>query len=302
MFRFLQISALACVITIVACKLPCGNSPGALKKYHDLDPHDSPTHFKVLNGEVPNAHIFPFTAHIRFKQQGMSFCTASIIGSRYILSAAHCYFGVLKMWVNSGKSLKEAEKLYLQNFDVGYGSVDSKRSIHDAIEEVFVTEDSDIEEYEDILILKLKHKIKFNRNARPVCLSADIEPKVGKDLIITGFGNHSTGPNSYVKMEKYVVDTIPIVKMSECRETKEHSFCAGGLERGTMGGDSGGPMYAVHKSHFYQLGVVAKGATDVVKINGEEYRDDRALYTKVGDFCDFIEDVTEGDAVCRDLF
>uniref|UniRef100_A0A7E4W4J8 Peptidase S1 domain-containing protein n=1 Tax=Panagrellus redivivus TaxID=6233 RepID=A0A7E4W4J8_PANRE len=298
MSSLLQFVALACLITRIAGL--CGSAPAALKKYHALDPFDSPLHFKVLNGKVADSHIFPFTASVQSRGK-YSICTASIIGSRYILTAAHCYYNSIRTVLSQGITEAFAKQKFLEAVNVGYGAVDSLKGKFSDIEAILLPPGSTIDKYEDIMILKLKDEIKFDSNARPVCLSADIKPKVGQELIITGYGNHSTGANTYEKMEQYVIDTIPVVTQSECDEERKNAFCAGGIEKGTMRGDSGGPMYTPYKGHFYQLGVVAAGDTKTVLVDGKEYRDDRALYTQVGNFCDFIKDATGGDVECRKL-
>uniref|UniRef100_A0A7E4V7G7 Peptidase S1 domain-containing protein n=1 Tax=Panagrellus redivivus TaxID=6233 RepID=A0A7E4V7G7_PANRE len=295
MLKFLCLVALACITVTAAKKTTCGFAFEAQQKYHKLDPFDKPFEPRVYHGDVPNFHLFPFTAAIGVKNNtDGAFCTASIIGSRYIMSAAHCY-----LERGLGK------ETYLALNDIIYGAVEVAKAKRAEIEDLFLTPESTYDNYDDIMILKLKEEISFDENAKPVCLTADIEPEVGKQLIVTGFGNHSIGPDRFQTMDKYVVDTVPVRESYDCDNPasnhvmKDHTFCAGAVERGTMSGDSGGPLYALHQERFYQLGIVAEGTMEKISIDGKELHDDRGEYTRVGDFCDFIETVTDSEVRCR---
>lgn len=76
-------------------------------------------------------------------------------------------------------------------------------------------------------------------------------------------------------------------------------MCGGGINSGTMRGDSGGPLMIVKDNKWVLSGITSRGLL-FLDTRDNETISDRGVYTKVSHYCDFIQDNTNNEAKCLD--
>ncbi|XP_071128570.1 scavenger receptor cysteine-rich domain-containing protein DMBT1-like isoform X5 [Mytilus edulis] len=226
---------------------------------------ERPQPAKIVYGTVAEYGMYPWQVGVRkiyyydyFSRKKISsvWCGGTIINKHWILSAAHCFDGVLKskITIRTGDHNHKRPDDYEQEFDV----------------EAILTHDQyDSDTYDnDIALVKISSDdgqgITFNDYVQPACLpDLDTLYRVGTLCHISGWGKteHGVSPN-VLRKEK-----IPIMNTSKCRSLYKHDsitthmLCAGYEEGGvdTCQGDSGGPLVCQVNGRYTVLGVTSWG-------------------------------------------
>merc|ERR1712136_522094 len=188
------------------------------------------------------------------------FCGGTIIGKRWILTAAHCFTrGSNGVKVVAGEhNLRYTEgseqKIYVERHFThpSYGSRSQKN---------------------DITLLKLSTDLRFDSYTQPACLpkladeNHDYAP--GTNVIVSGWG--STRANYAARSSPSVLQevSVPLISDATCKKSKYYGsqisysmFCAGKLGVGGVDscqGDSGGPVVKMVNGKWTVLGVVSWG-------------------------------------------
>ena len=106
-----------------------------------------------------------------------------------------------------------------------------------------------------------------------MCLSKSLRAKAGDDAIVAGFGTlfirYDPTERTGVKEEPTHLlheALLSIEDASECIKKipgvagdMKGKYCAGGINRGVMEGDSGGPLMGIENGKFYLWGSVSGG-------------------------------------------
>jgi len=128
--------------------------------------------------EVEDIRAYPWLAAMR-QHEVKAFCTSTIVGSRWILTAGHCV-----RWVRP-EEIK---------FTIGSTELGSKEGGESLYPARFIIHPeyrySDWIPHHDVALVELTSPIKFSNSSRPVCLAAD-EDLVGggEEAIAVGWGN-----------------------------------------------------------------------------------------------------------------
>uniref|UniRef100_A0A7E4UL80 Peptidase S1 domain-containing protein n=1 Tax=Panagrellus redivivus TaxID=6233 RepID=A0A7E4UL80_PANRE len=255
----------------------------------------------VLDPEL----ALPFMACLRGKnREGNSYhmlCSATIIGKRHILTAAHCYYGLF------GRHQREASKSRikretLEKLRIRVGDTMAGPGEFFEIDKIFLRPRSNYTNYDDIMVVQLKESITFDNLTKGIVkLARNVEPKPGMEYDVAGFGNHTNDGKNFDSPDTYTFNSIKVREDAFCKKfLRKREYCAGGEDQGTMGGDSGGPMYSRVKPR-YQVGIIARGATEHKTLGDKAVLLDHGAYTKVAPYCDFIEKVTKGEVKCENV-
>uniref|UniRef100_A0A914QP54 Peptidase S1 domain-containing protein n=1 Tax=Panagrolaimus davidi TaxID=227884 RepID=A0A914QP54_9BILA len=94
---------------------------------------------------------------------------------------------------------------------------------------------------------------------------------------------------------------IPILT-KDCEIWKQQNYkilCAGTKTERVDHGDSGGPFFYTKNDILYQIGIVHGGGFK----NGQQADGDAefGLFTRVSVYCDWIGNITNGEAKCQDI-
>ncbi|KAH8369135.1 hypothetical protein KR009_002473, partial [Drosophila setifemur] len=246
---------------------------------------------RIVGGvEAPNGQ-WPWMAAIFLHgpKRTEFWCGGSLIGSKYILTAAHC-------------TRDSRQKPFAaRQFTVRLGDIDLSTDAEPsdpvtfAVKEVRTHERfSRIGFYNDIAILVLDKPVRKSKYVIPVCLPKGIRmpPKerlAGRRATVVGWGTTYYGGKESTSQRQA---ELPIWRNEDCDRSyfqpiNENFICAGYSDGGVDAcqGDSGGPLMMRYDSHWVQLGVVSFGN----KCGEPGYP---GVYTRVTEYLDWIRDHT----------
>uniref|UniRef100_UPI00398EFC69 tissue-type plasminogen activator isoform X3 n=1 Tax=Pristiophorus japonicus TaxID=55135 RepID=UPI00398EFC69 len=243
-------------------------------------------HYRILGGMASDITSHPWQAaifiyHQRSKDYGF-LCGGSLIGSCWVLTAAHCFYDKFKpqdIKVIMGRTFRKEASINDQSLEV------EKYFIHEAFDE---------DTYDhDIALIKLRSKsgycAKVTRQVRTVCL-----PQEGQHLAdwteceISGYGRETEYSPFYSKrLKEGIVRLYPANRCTTAhlhnRTVTENMVCAGDT-RGTddaCKGDSGGPLVCQTAGRMNLHGIISWGI-------GCGKRDVPGVYTKVSNYLGWI--------------
>ncbi|MFN7684713.1 MAG: serine protease [Oligoflexia bacterium] len=208
----------------------------------------------IVGGEDAAPGELPFIVSIQ-RRSGSHFCGGSLIGKRWVLTAAHC--------VDAGDEsrIRVVAGLHERRNPQGVQAIDIARVIqHPEYQSATITSDY------DFALLELKDDAVFDSIAlNDVEIEIPSDEEKAQASVTAGWGTTSEGGMLSNILQKV---TVPLVSKERCEvaypgKMSDRMICAG-LEAGmkdSCQGDSGGPLL-VHDDHDRPLlvGVVSWGA------------------------------------------
>lgn len=220
---------------------------------------------RIINGEAATVNSWPWhLLLVRYNYQGIprSYCGASLITPKHILTAAHCVFGYSPRYIGI------IPRVYVYN-----ASRWSKELAYMA-ERIYVHESYDnITLNDDVAVIRLRIPIPLDDYVSPICLApADMTSQKlipGEQLVATGWGVienvNRTTPNVLQQVRLQFVSQLdplcePLVGYGE--SIRLGQMCAGFPPKSVCFGDSGGPLVRsiVHsngKTYWQQVGIMS---------------------------------------------
>uniref|UniRef100_A0A8C0BWN5 Peptidase S1 domain-containing protein n=1 Tax=Buteo japonicus TaxID=224669 RepID=A0A8C0BWN5_9AVES len=197
--------------------------------------------FKIVGGTDASRGEIPW--QVSLKEYSIHFCGATVIGDRWLLSAAHC-----------------CPRKWLSHHPWRYGNavkVNVTRVIQHPLFDPFILDF-------DVAILELARPLVFSKYIQPVCLPLAVQKfPVGKKCIISGWVDllQITKPEILQKASVGIIDQKTCNFLYNFSLT-DRMICAGFLEGkiDSCQGDSGGPLACeMTPGVFYLAGIVSWG-------------------------------------------
>ncbi len=233
---------------------------------------------RVVGGEEVTGNQYPWMAAILERGTNASqgqFCGGSLISSRWILTAAHCFEndrGNLDLASNKVSVLLGRQDLT----ENGGETINVSR--------ILVHPDYRANGYPDIALLELNTA----SQAEPIQLPSRHHPvpNVGESATVTGWGQVSENGNA---TNELLETAMPVVGHQQCNTAydgdivEDAMVCAGTADGSgdSCYGDSGGPLFVSRNNEFIQAGIVSFGeACGLPGVPG--------VYTRVSSYHDWI--------------
>ncbi|NXR77907.1 TMPS9 protease, partial [Pycnonotus jocosus] len=218
----------------------CGGRPGFSKPS------------KIVGGTDASRGEIPW--QVSLKEDSVHFCGATIIGDRWLLSAAHCF----------NETRPEEIEAYvgttsLNGTDENAVKVNVTRVIPHPLFNPMILDF-------DVAVLELARPLIFNKYIQPVCLPLAMQKfPVGKKCLISGWGDLQEGNDT--KPEILQKASVGIIEQNTCSflynfSLTDRMICAGFMEGmiDSCQGDSGGPLACeMTPGVFYLAGIVSWG-------------------------------------------
>jgi len=262
---------------------------------------------RIYGGNETKIDEYPWMALIEYTKPGGSkghHCGASLITSRYVVTASHCVNGVglPTDWKISAVRLGEWDTTTNPDCEM-----DVRGEKDCAPEHIDVPVESVVphpqynpkskNQINDIALLRLKHNVVFSDFVRPICLPLNSNLRSatfdGIFMDVAGWGKTEKVSASTRKLkagvEGYTLDECSAVYNSQNIKLENTQMCAGGKEGiDSCRGDSGGPLISLDTTnkalyYYFLAGVVSFGPSPC-GLKGWP-----GVYTRVGHFVDWIQ-------------
>ncbi|KAL9692306.1 hypothetical protein quinque_015970 [Culex quinquefasciatus] len=228
-----------------------------------------------------------------------TYCGATLINSRYVVTAAHCIKLVLTNWTLTAVRLGEHNITNGEEQDCDEYNTCADVPVEVGIEKVILHEEYDAHkkrEYNDIALIRLNRDVGFSTYINPICLPLEDSVRqmnhTGMKVTAAGWGYTESNYSSEVKL-KVSLDVmnhnrcVKVYKSADIR-LQDTQLCAGGKKgEDTCGGDSGGPLMREIEGNYHLIGVVSFGAANCGT------KGVPGVYTNVAMFVDWIQSKLE---------
>nr|XP_027215538.1 proclotting enzyme-like [Penaeus vannamei] len=220
---------------------------------------------RILGGYVAGVGEWPWQAALVHAPSGRTFCGASLLNTRFLLTAAHCAAVLpvrkVRVWLGAHDvSLQQEEGRVVRGVT------------HAILHEGFNSRDLS----NDVALLRLDEPVAMSRTVRPVCLpdvqewDEDIAQGKSDDAgVVTGWG--LTAERGQPSPHLLQV-SLPFLSVESCKEryaginpVSANMLCTlhhfkDGVSRDSCKGDSGGPLVTEGENgRWTQVGVVSFG-------------------------------------------
>nr|KAF6478072.1 mannan binding lectin serine peptidase 1 [Molossus molossus] len=215
---------------------------------------------RIFSGNPAEKGTTPWIAMLAHPNE-QPFCGGSLLGSSWILTAAHCLHNVL----DPNDLLSPADFKVIMGKHWRYKSDETEQ--HLRVKQIFLHPLYNYRTFEnDVALLELSKGPVLNDFVMPICLP-EMPTEEGTMVIVSGWGKQflQKFPETLMEIE------IPIVDHHTCqraydslkKKVTRDMICAGEKEGGkdACAGDSGGPMVTLDKERgqWYLVGSVSWG-------------------------------------------
>ncbi|XP_077123064.1 ovochymase-1 isoform X3 [Ranitomeya variabilis] len=225
---------------------------------------------RVVGGQNALPRSWPWIANLE-DQWGGSFCGATIIHEKWLLTAAHCNFVV------------GSDRVILGHVDRSSAdrteAVVRKSYVHELYDNDLVPSDY------DLCLLELEFPVLLGDSVTVICLPQEAE-KFGPDSCLTaGWGATKGRSIFYPKLLRQA--NVKLMSTEDCKsywgpDVTERNLCAGAAGASACVGDSGGPLICRSENKYKLVGVVSWGS-DTCDPNAP------AVYSSVSKYRAWIE-------------
>ena len=206
-------------------------------------------------GKSCDSEPIPWQVGISYSWESKPWCGGTIINSRYVLSAAHCF------------QHKKRDRLEVTVGDLDWTTSGEWPSSKVKVDRVIIhPKYAKAAQFDfDFALLELERPIDFESQdwVRPVCLPEG-KPVTGETARVSGWGltDYPQGRPSnklqYLEVE-VMADQTCVDKYRGTAEVTETMVCAATARGDSCSGDSGGPLTSVRRARHELAGLVSWG-------------------------------------------
>lgn len=250
----------------------------------------------IVNGTNANIADYPSFASLAiyvspYQYSTTTYCGATILNSRFILTAAHCLYG------DSYAMLYTVAVPQLQNEgDFPHGNVQFARAEEFYYPDNYVDSSSSYWP-NDIAIIKLDTALNVGSFVGVLNTSINGNYDVNGVYKAVGHGNVSTNTAGGTQLLETTLNFFPFSSCAARFGDKLGSghLCFTGVQSGlyrnsTCSGDSGGPVYLFNGSGYVQVGITSFGPS----VCGDPNLTVTSVFTEVSDYYGWILRVMNG--------
>ena len=236
-------ATLAALVMLLAALAPVAAAPSG-------DP-------RIIGGEPTGLGEYPFMVALLYEpidgtDYQKQYCGGSLIGSRWVLTAAHCV-----------EFLESADEVVVA---VNRTNLDSTQGVRVDVKAFSIHPDYDPNQLSpDVALLELAKPVNGVKPIQLAGASDDIYETPGTLLTVIGWGNVSTTGHTNYPDELRELQ-VPVISDADCdfaysgALTEDTQLCAGKKRVDSCQGDSGGPLFATTSSgEWIQMGIVSWG-------------------------------------------
>uniref|UniRef100_A0A669DS78 trypsin n=1 Tax=Oreochromis niloticus TaxID=8128 RepID=A0A669DS78_ORENI len=193
---------------------------------------------KITGGHeaVPHSRPYMVLLERNMSDGKKKYCGGFLLNEDFVMTAAHCQAKsyIVVLGLHSVHSSKETQRI--------------------SVEEAFPHEQfNPISFVNDVMLLKLTTKAKFNENVKPIPLASRDNGTLPKSCILSGWGR--TDKNNNYMSPTLMEISVTLIDDKKC--AIENFYCSQG-DTGPAEGDSGGPLVCEDGKAF---GVVSSAVT-----------------------------------------
>ncbi|XP_070543867.1 serine protease hepsin-like [Ptychodera flava] len=229
---------------------------------------------QIVGGREAVPGSWPWQVSLR--QLGVHVCGGSLIDSKWILTAAHCF--------GSGPGVPSSWSVVLgeHNLRLSDGTEQTLQVSRIIKHENY----NDLTSYNDVALMELSEPVVFTDQVQPVCL-ANTPLADGSMCTITGWGDTENTGAYWILQEA----DVPSITNEKCQDkyskpgVSDGMLCAGYDQGGidACQGDSGGPLVWQDSTGVWdQHGITSWGV-------GCAEPDYPGVYTRVSEYFDWID-------------
>ncbi|XP_041061556.1 coagulation factor X [Carcharodon carcharias] len=207
---------------------------------------------RIVGGNLCRRGFCPWQVLIN-NQNDDGFCGGTLINSRWVVTAAHCFDVVLPHSVTAGEFDKLRTELWEEKVLV------KKFLIHPQYDPIRYDN--------DIALLYLNQPVNFSTSIAPICLPnhnlGQLLLQDGKVGTVSGWGLTHKGGRSSRFLRRV---QLPYVEQEVCIQSTnlsvtDNMFCAGYKDdyMDSCQGDSGGPYAVLYRQTWYLIGIISWG-------------------------------------------
>ncbi|CAL8294422.1 unnamed protein product [Lota lota] len=241
---------------------------------------------KIVGGADAGVGSWPWQVSLQMDRYG-HVCGASLVSSRWLISAAHCFQDSDAIKYSDARSWRAVMGMRaMTTGNAGAATRPVRRIVPHPQYDQFTSD-------YDVALLELGAPVFFGELVQPVCVPAPSHAFTGAaSCYVTGWGVLMEDGELAARLQEA---PVKLINRNTCNKLYDDAvtprmLCAGNLQGGVDAcqGDSGGPLVCVERGRRWFLAGVVSWGEGCARLNRP------GVYTQVVKFADWIQQQTRG--------